>query len=468
MVKNNFSLKNKIYFLVTVSFFILIMSFSLLWNIYTIDNNTAQLVKNIGRSFFKEIETTRLWNARHGGVYVPITENTQSNPYLKVPGRDITSTQGLKLTLINPAFMTRQISEIAITENNIQYHITSLKPIRPQNRADEWESKALAIFANGGSEYTEYIEDKVVYRYMAPLFVKHACLKCHKTQGYKVGDIRGGISVTIPAKVYIDTSRKSKIRLAIIHLIFLLVGVIGLYMFRRFRDRHLVILSKTNIKLENEIVVREQAENRVKTSLKEKETLLQEIHHRVKNNMAVISSLLKLKLESITDKKAKEALQDSQNRVQTMSMIHETLYRSDNLAAIEMQTYLSELGRIILQGYSVGKINLDIESENILIGVKQASPLGLIVNELITNSCKYAFPEMQESKIKISLRKIEGQIELIYSDNGIGMPEDFSWKNSNTLGLSLVRTLIENQLDGSIDMENKNGTKFIIKFNLET
>jgi len=266
ITKKKFKIKSKIYFSGFAIFWALIISGSLLWNIYTLDNNRFQIVQSIGQSFFKEIETTRLWNARHGGVYVPITEKTQPNSFLKVSNRDITSSQGLKLTLVNPAYMTRQIAEIAYIESNIQYHITSLKPIRPQNKADDWEIKALTLFEKGSSEFTEYVEDKMVYRYMAPLFVKKACLKCHDEQGYKVGDIRGGISVTLPAKTYINASIKSKNMLIIIHLFFLIVGLVALYLFGRFRDRQLVILDKKNTELEYEVAKRVQAEEELRES----------------------------------------------------------------------------------------------------------------------------------------------------------------------------------------------------------
>jgi PAS domain S-box-containing protein len=218
-----------------------------------------------------------------------------------------------------------------------------------------------------------------------------------------------------------------------------------------------------------DITERKQAEEKIKASLKEKETLLQEIHHRVKNNFTIVSSLLSLQASSINDERLTEALLDSKNRLQTMSAIHETLYQSENLSAIDMSIYLSKLGNDVARNYSTGsKLNLKVESENILIGAKQASPIGLVVNELVTNSLKYAFPTNEDGEIKIILQKAEDQIELEYSDNGIGMPEGFDWKNSKSLGLKLVRTLVENQLDGSIEMESKNGTKFIIKFNLET
>jgi two-component sensor histidine kinase len=221
-------------------------------------------------------------------------------------------------------------------------------------------------------------------------------------------------------------------------------------------------------KLEANIKIK-QAEDQIKTSLMEKEVLLLEIHHRVKNNMTVISSLLKLQMASVSDKNAKDALQDSQNRVQAMSTIHETLYRSDHMAAVEVKMFLIELGRIIFKGYALSdNIQLILKVENVIIGVKQASPLGLIVNELITNSLKYAFPENRQGEIMLSLQQIEDQLEMEYEDNGVGIPKDFDWKSSNTLGLKLVRTLVENQLDGSIDMERNNGTKFTIKFNIET
>ena len=233
--------------------------------------------------------------------------------------------------------------------------------------------------------------------------------------------------------------------------------------------------------LENDKVIRVQgsimditksklAEEKIKASLKEKETLLQEIHHRVKNNMTVISSLLGLQANSLNDEQLKAALKDSQNRVQSMSVIHEVLYQSDNLSSIDMNTYLSNLSGAIARNYTISsKVNVRVESENILIGAKQASPLGLVVNELITNSFKYAFPENQEGEIIISLVKTaQDQILLEYTDNGIGMPKGFDWHKAKSMGLKLVKTLTENQLDGSIDMESNNGTKFTIKFNIET
>ncbi|MFH2130879.1 MAG: PAS domain S-box protein [bacterium] len=210
------------------------------------------------------------------------------------------------------------------------------------------------------------------------------------------------------------------------------------------------------------------AEEKIKASLMEKETLLQEIHHRVKNNMSVVSSLLSLQMANVADTKAKVALQESENRIHTMSMIHDTLYRSDDLSSINVQMYLSDLCDAILRGYSVNQHEcLEIEAGNIVLTAKQASPLGLIVNELITNSLKYAFPGNKAGQIRLRLTESnQGQVDMHYSDDGIGMPADFEWHNTKTLGLSLVKMLAENQLKGTIALIKGEGTCFELSFKI--
>lgn len=180
---------------------LLLIAISFLWNYSSARNEQERLEVQSARSFFDMIVLTRHWNARHGGVYVPVTKKTQPNPYLDVPMRDIKVNDKLKLTKINPAFMTRQISEIATSQGEVRFHITSLKPLRPQNKATAREEKALKEFEKGIKEKGDFIEKKGIktsYFYMAPLITKKSCLKCHAKQGYKEGDIRGGISVTLP------------------------------------------------------------------------------------------------------------------------------------------------------------------------------------------------------------------------------------------------------------------------------
>ena len=184
------------------------------------------------RSFFRQVLDVRGWNASHGGVYVEVTGETQPNPYLDVPERDVETTDGRKMTLINPAFMTRQIAERGLKQHGVGIHITSLQPIRPANAPTGWEAEALRSFEEGEKEHADFFSggEGTVFRYMAPLFVEESCLRCHAKQGYRVGDIRGGISVTIPegALVRATTSHWRENVLSALVIWLVGVGIIGI------------------------------------------------------------------------------------------------------------------------------------------------------------------------------------------------------------------------------------------------
>lgn len=174
-----------------------------LWEVRTAERNFTLEMTEAAKAYVEQIKNTRLWNASHGGVYVEITDKTRPNPYLIDPERDITSTSGKQYTKINPAYMTRQISEIAKQGKGYQFHLTSLKLLNPGNRADEWEQSMLEEFETGRAEArgSHMREGMEYFRYMVPLLVQQECLKCHAKQGYKVGDIRGAISVSVPVGV---------------------------------------------------------------------------------------------------------------------------------------------------------------------------------------------------------------------------------------------------------------------------
>ena len=168
-----------------------------------IDVGLDSLARERGTVLFRLIELTRDWNTLHGPLYAPINERNQPNPHLDHPKRDVTTTDGVALTMINPAFMTRQIAEIAEKADGVRFHITSLRPYRPENKADDWETESLTLFQQGKLKDRLSLIEGVgpsAHRYMAPLIIKPACLKCHASQGYKLGEIRGGISVTMAAE----------------------------------------------------------------------------------------------------------------------------------------------------------------------------------------------------------------------------------------------------------------------------
>ncbi len=225
-----------------------------------IDRSIAAVARERGAALFSLIETTREWNARHGGVYVPVTEDARPNPYLKHPQRDITATDGRALTMVNPAYMTRQIAEIAERAEGIRLHITSLDPIRAENGPDPWEAAALARFDRGEPEVLALVDQAgaPVHRYMAPLLVVSACLQCHGVQGYKVGDIRGGISVNMPAQALVEMRDSQRLRTGLLHLAAFLLsaGLIhGLLLVQR---RHLRLVSDINATQERLIARRTQ------------------------------------------------------------------------------------------------------------------------------------------------------------------------------------------------------------------
>jgi two-component sensor histidine kinase len=214
-----------------------------------------------------------------------------------------------------------------------------------------------------------------------------------------------------------------------------------------------------------DITERKQAEDKIKSSLEEKNVLLREIHHRVKNNMQIISSLLNLQTRYITDEKVVDVLKESQNRVKSMAMIHETLYQSEGFAKIGFSDYVNNLVTYLLQSYvdrDHVKIITDVDVD-IFLDIDTAIPCGLIINELITNSLKHAFPNITNGQIKIKLIRSDDRFILNVKDNGVGFPEMLDFRNTDSLGLQLINSLVM-QLDGSIELKNDGGTEFIIVF----
>ena len=174
---------------------------SLVYNLNAIADHYQQLAQEMGRTFFKELVIVRRWNASLGGIYAPITDRLQPNPYLDDPHRDLTTTDGQRLTKVNPVFMTRLLSEMPDhTAENIQFHITSLNPLNPHNAPDDWERVALQSFEHNAVEHFAVVEEPGgrFLRYMGRLVTEQACLICHAKQGYQLGNVRGGIRVSLP------------------------------------------------------------------------------------------------------------------------------------------------------------------------------------------------------------------------------------------------------------------------------
>ena len=215
----------------------------------------------------------------------------------------------------------------------------------------------------------------------------------------------------------------------------------------------------------HDITQKKKQAEKIIYSLKEKELLLKEIHHRVKNNLQIISSIINLQSASIQDENTINILRESKNRIYTMATIHENLYQSEQFSSIFFASYLKKLVGNALASYQSSSLDLHVnyDLEEIELSLDQAIPCGLIVNELLTNVMKYAFKERKKGELTIELSETNGKIKLIFADNGVGLPKDLVIEQTTTLGLQLVSTLI-NQLDGEFKVYNDFGTKFIIIF----
>ncbi len=217
---------------------------------------------------------------------------------------------------------------------------------------------------------------------------------------------------------------------------------------------------------QQEIAERRRAEKQIKASLREKELLLKEIHHRVKNNLQVISSMLYLQSYNIGDELALEMIRDSQNRVRSMALVHEKLYQSEDLAQVDFAEYIRSLVSHLFQSYKVNSsiTQLKVNIGDVSMSINMAIPCGLILNELISNSLKHAFPDGRAGEIHVELRSDKaGKFTLVVSDNGIGLPQDLSLRETESLGLQLVNTLVR-QLEGAIELDGSGGTAFKITF----
>ncbi|WP_442949905.1 PAS domain S-box protein [Nostoc sp.] len=249
--------------------------------------------------------------------------------------------------------------------------------------------------------------------------------------------------------------------------------------FREWEENQLDLLDQVTVQLaiaiqqssilaqaQTELFQRQKAQVKLKTALAEKEVLLKEVHHRVKNNLQIVSSLLQLQSQTLKDPEIIKVLRESQNRIESISLIHKNLYTSANIGQIDVADYISNLAASLLISYQIcpGKISLETDIDSVSLNVDQGIACGLVINELISNALKHAFPNQQVGTISIALHNVGNSIEMTIRDDGIGLPDNLDWRNTDSLGLSLVHDLVTEQLEGDITLERNHGTVFKIKF----
>jgi two-component sensor histidine kinase len=276
--------------------------------------------------------------------------------------------------------------------------------------------------------------------------------------GTEIGDIVVMLDIT----KWLASAKDSLLRDSMFFLAICSILFTVLYLYISKVENYIVDI---NNELSDDIRKLKQAEEKIKATLKEKEILMKEIYHRVKNNMSVVSSLLRLQSSKVGDERYRAMFDDSASRIKTMAAVHEKLYQSENLTEIIFSDYIRDMVNDIYESYGQSsRIKLITDIEAITLEVKASIPCGLIVNELITNSMKYAFPEGREGEIMVSLHENDkDEIELTVGDNGVGMPEELDFRNTDSLGLSLVNALVE-QLQGEVELIREKGTGYKITF----
>jgi len=220
-----------------------------------------------------------------------------------------------------------------------------------------------------------------------------------------------------------------------------------------------------------DITERKLIYQQLQASLKEKEVLLQEVRHRFKNNMTVMMSMINLQCEKIEDEQICDELKKIVDRISSMVLVHNQLYKSKDFLKVDINKYINRIAEnlFVSHGVDTAKISLKIGKNDIALSLDSAISCGLITNELITNSLKYAFPEDRKGEIRIEFGYLDDcQVEMCVSDDGVGMPMNFDFKNNDTLGVQIVKALAEHQLNGTVKLDSAEGTKFLIRFKERT
>lgn len=447
-------------------------------NSYLAQEHFEDVARAQARVMFEHIVLTRRWNAQHGGVYVPITATTWPNPYLKGPERDVVTEKGAKLTKINPAFMTRQVSELALETDGVQFHITSLNPIRPKNAPTSWERRALERFEQGEKESGEVLYDEHKYRYMAPLITEKGCLKCHAEQGYKLGDIRGGISVTQPVPELLHNREHAIINTLSVHIVVLILSSLVMIFYTRSRRRLLQM--------------RADKEGAEQANIF-KSAFIANISHELRTPLnAIIGMSYILSDEELKPSQHDHVKKISEAGMRLNSMVNHMLDFSKidtgtmelSIAPMQLDKVIKESAELMQDKAQKKGLSLSVDIQNKIPAWLQgdAQQIQQVLLHIIDNAIK--FTESGEVKLAVSASAEDDMhyaVVITIEDSGVGMGQSSEWLKQHDftqvehfrvrhhggigLGLTLSRRLLE-LMDGSLHINSEVGRGTRVTINL--
>lgn len=481
-------------------FLILLFSWTLLivalgiFELYKIQKEIDNSVTILARSNFNKDQSLRLWTASHGGVYVPIDSLTPPNPALShLPERDIETPSGVKLTLMNPAYLIRQYNDYFSENYDIKGHITSKKLIRPENKPDEWELNALDEFENGIKEIKGYskINGKEYFRLMQPLFIEQSCLKCHERQGYKVGDIRGGISVSIPTNTILEyTGKNKKYNMYTLGLIWF-VGTIGLFLGYKKLNKSIILQEQIELELR-------ERKAELKKSNETKDKFFSIIAHDLKspfNSLLGFSEILKENYDDFDIEKKKKFISIiNQGLEDTHKLLKNLLFWSRsqrgtidfNPEKLNLKLMFNEPIELLNQPAKNKSILLTNKIPEKIVVYADKNMLSTIIRNLISNAIKFT-PKGGKIEFNSTVRTIKNNqkvVEVVIKDNGIGVSKKMQSKlfdigeststkgteneSGTGLGLILCKEFVEKH-GGKIWVESEvgKGSKFYFTIPLD-
>jgi two-component system, NtrC family, sensor kinase len=495
-------IQDRRYWLIPLAIWAACVTWSINDHLADIQRYTQSVVTEGARNMFRMVVLTRLWNSQHGGVYVPVDTGTPPNPYLDHPRRDITDNHGRQLTLVNPAYMTRLIGELARQGNGVVFRLTSLRPVNPLNEPDAWERKALEAFEQGEMEVQGFDRDarnNLLHRYMAPLKVVEACLVCHAVHGYKLGDVRGGISVSHPYQSFLDAARPGEQQAWLTHgFVFLLVAALCWWLLEQLRQRWGDLAGK----------IREVEETRGELLQSEKMASLGRMvagfAHEINTPIGVAVGAITnseetlnhidrmLETEEVSEEDLRAALSTLRqgdalaiSNLKRAAGLVQSFKRTsiDQASEQEREFELAELVDDVLYALHNHlkrlpvKVTVDCPKNLKMDGVPGL--LEQLLTNLLMNSIVHGFREGERSgDIGIRIRAENGRLFIDYRDTGFGMPPETVDKifepffttrrgsGGSGLGMYICFNIVTARLGGTITCDSRPdaGTQFHIEF----